>query len=217
MITETPPSPKQHPACNKDKAEEPWRTVPVQNQSNDDNLSAPPHPTGAFLTVAGSPAGRRWCWWSCRRWQQQKDLQETSSLAQGWGCPWPQQPERYYRILQSPEINKPARLPDTASTQITCPRQLSWQPGQKKRCCLCSKALGRAEELHVPVPSLLKGPPVICLCEPGVEHPSSSSPWVLKGQWSSWASWCREDMEYNTHFLGYPGQKDSNVLKDFWR
>lgn len=50
------------------------------------------------------------------------------------------------------------------------------------------------------------------LHEPGIKHPSSSSSsWVLKGQWSSWADWCREDTEYNTHFWGYPGRKDSNL------
>lgn len=145
-----------------------------------------------------------------------KGLKETSSLAQKRDCPWQQQPKRCYRILQSLEINKPARLPCTALTQRTCPRQLSWQPGQKKlqpplqshrenrgAPCACSLSFkGTPDHLH----------------EPGVKHTSSSSSsWVLKGQWSSWSDWCREDMEHNTHFWGYQGQKDSNLLRDFWK
>lgn len=45
-------SPKQQLTRNKDKTEEPWNTVPVQNQSNGADPSAPHHPTGALPTVA---------------------------------------------------------------------------------------------------------------------------------------------------------------------
>lgn len=223
----TPSSPKQQLTGSKDKTEESWRTIPVQNQSNGANLSAPHHVTGALPTVAagtvaatGTPGERGWCWCSCPGWQQQnKGLKEMSSLDQRQGCPWQQWPKRCYRILQSPEINKPARLPRTASTQGICPRQLSWQPGQKKALPLLrSPGENRGAPCACSL-SIVKGPQATCLCEPRVKHPSSpSSPWVLKGQWSSWAGWCREDTEYNTQFLQflrYPGQKDNNLPRDF--
>lgn len=103
-----------------------------------------------------------------------KDLKETASLAQKQSCPWQQQPEGCSRILQSLEINKPARLPCTALTQRTAPDNFLGSLA-KKICNLCSQALGRTEELCVPVPSLLEGLQVTCLHEPGLKHPSSSS------------------------------------------
>lgn len=83
---------------------------------------------------------------------------------------------------------------------------------QKKAAVSAPRESSRAQCASL---SLLKGLQVTCLHEPGVKHPSSSSSWVLKGQWLSWASWCREDVECNTHFLVTQDRRIATYLEIF--
>lgn len=166
----TPSSPKQQPPGNKDETEESWRTVPVQNHSNVANPSAPHHPTGALLTVAagtgtvaGTPGERGWCWWNCPRWQQQRKVWRKPP-------PWPRNGAAPGSSSQKDvaEFSKAWRWTNLPGC-LALPWLREPAPGNflgslaKKSCSLCSKATGRTEELHVPVPSLLKGPQIISM------------------------------------------------------